>query len=88
MKEVAINLTEHGWEILVDGWPSMRFERGLYAGGSDDGKRDMGNGCQQYQTVHRWDDSRGSFRKSDDATCDAVLKYFYSVIEKPCKARK
>ena len=64
------------------------FVLGLYAGGSDDGKRDMGNGCQQYQTVYRWDDSRGTFKKSDDATRAAVLKYFYSVIENPCSARK
>jgi hypothetical protein len=27
MKEVAINFTKHGWEVLVDGWPSPRFER-------------------------------------------------------------
>jgi hypothetical protein len=64
------------------------FVLGLYAGGSDDGKRDMGNGCQQYQTVHRWDDSRGTFKKCDDATRDSALKYFYSAIEKPCSARK
>jgi len=64
------------------------FILGLYAGGPDHGKRDMGDGCQQYQTVHRWDDAVGTFKKSDDATRDAVLKYFYSAIEKPCNARK
>lgn len=64
------------------------FVLGLYAGDPDEGKRNMGNGCHQYQSVHRWDDAAGTFKKSDDATRDAVLKYFYSVIEKPCSARK
>lgn len=64
------------------------FVLGLYAGGSDDGTRDMGNGCQQYNSVYRWDNAVGTFKKSDDATRNAVLKYFYSVIEKPCSARK
>lgn len=64
------------------------FVLGLYAAGSDEAKREVEDGCYQYQTVHRWDDSRGTFMKSDDATRDAVLKYFYSVIEKPCSAKK
>ena len=64
------------------------FVLGLYAGGSDDGTRDMGNGCQQYNSVYRWDDAVGTFRKSDEVTRDAVLGYFYSAIEKPCNARE
>lgn len=64
------------------------FVLGLYAGGSYDGTRDMGNGCQQYNSVYRWDDAVGTFKKSDQATRDAVLKYFYSVIDKPCNARE
>jgi hypothetical protein len=87
-----------------DTWPALRvdltdirlvfptqqgapFVLGLFAGG-EEGKRDMGNGCYQYQAVYRWDDALGTFKKSDDATRDAVLKYFYSVIDKPCSARK
>ena len=60
------------------------FVLGLYAGGSNDGTRDMGNGCQQYNSVYRWDDAVGTFRKSDEATREAVLRYFYSAIAKPC----
>ena len=48
----------------------------------------MGNGCYQYNTVYRWDDALGTFKKSDAATRDAVLKYFYSALEKPCGAHK
>ena len=48
----------------------------------------MGNGCQQYNSVYRWDDAVGTFKKSDKATRDAVLKYFYSAIEKPCSGRE
>lgn len=64
---------------------SAPFVLGLDAGMSDEGKRNMGDGCLQYQSVHRWDNAAGTFKKSDDATRDAVLKYFYSVIEKPCR---
>lgn len=64
------------------------FVLGLYTGDPDEGKRNMGKGCYQYQSVHRWDDAVGTFRKTDDATRDAVLQYFYSVVEKPCSARK
>jgi hypothetical protein len=64
------------------------FVLGLFAGGSDEGKRHVGNGCYQYRSVHRWDDSLGTFKKSEDGTRDVVLKYFYSVIEKPRSARK
>ena len=64
------------------------FVLGLMAGGDEDGKRDMGNGCHQYRSVHRWDDAHGTFRKADAATRDAVLSYFYSVLEKPCNAEK
>lgn len=63
------------------------FVLGLFAG-DDAGKRDLGNGCYQYNTVYRWDDALGTFKKSDAATRDAVLKYFYSVMEKPCGAHK
>ncbi|QNA88239.1 hypothetical protein G4G28_06500 [Massilia sp. Dwa41.01b] len=68
--------------------PGPPFVLGLYAGRSDEGKRNTGNDCYQYQSVHRWDDALGAFKRSDDATRDAVLKYFYSVIEKPCSARR
>lgn len=64
------------------------FVLGLMAGGPDDGKRSMGNGCHQYRSVHRWDDARGTFKKADAAMRDAVLSYFYSVMEKPCDAQK
>ncbi|UVW28945.1 hypothetical protein [Massilia sp. H6] len=64
------------------------FVLGLYAGGSNDGKRNMGNDCYQYSSVYRWDATIGAFKKSDNSTRDAVLDYFYSVIEKPCNARK
>lgn len=64
------------------------FVLGLDAGDSDDGKRNMGKGCYQYRSVHRWDEAVGTFKKSDPATRDAVLKYFYSVIDKPCNARE
>ncbi len=64
------------------------FVLGLYAGDPDEGKRNMGKNCYQYQSVHRWDDKVGTFRKTDDATRDAVLNYFYSAIEKPCSAKK
>jgi hypothetical protein len=63
------------------------FVLGLFAGGGE-GKRNMGNGCYQYQSVYRWDDALGTFKKSDDATRDTVLKYFYSAIEKPCGPQK
>ena len=63
------------------------FVLGLYAG-RDEGSRDMGHGCQQYLSVYRWDHAAGAFKRSDEATRDAVLKYFYSTIEKPCSARK
>lgn len=64
------------------------FVLGLFAAGSDEAKLEVQDGCYQYQSVHRWDDTRGTFKKSDVATRDAVLKYFYSVIEKPCSARR
>ena len=64
------------------------FVLGLMAGGIHDGKRDMGNGCHQYRSVHRWDDALGTFKRSDDATREAVLSYFYSALEKPCAAKK
>jgi hypothetical protein len=87
-----------------DTWPTLRvdltdirlvfpaqqggpFVLGLFAG-DDAGKRDMGNGCYQYSTVYRWDDALGTFKQSDTATRDAVLKYFYSVMDKPCGAQK
>jgi hypothetical protein len=63
------------------------FVLGLFAGG-EEGKRNMGNGCTRYRSVYRWDDALGTFKKSDDTTRDAVLKYFYSVIEKPCGVLK
>lgn len=64
------------------------FVLGLMAGGDDDGKRDMGNGCHQYRSVHRWDHALGTFKKADAATRDAVLSYFYSLVEKPCNVKK
>jgi len=64
------------------------FVLGLYTGDPDEGKRNMGKNCYQYQSVHRWDDKVGTFRKTDDATRDAVLNYFYSTIDKPCSAKK
>jgi hypothetical protein len=87
-----------------DTWPTLRvdltdirlvfpaqqgapFVLGLFAG-DDAGKRDMGNGCYQYNTVYRWDDALGTFKKSDAATRDAVLTYFYAVMDKPCGAQK
>lgn len=60
------------------------FVLGLNAGATDEGKRKVGKGCQQYRSVHRWDDTVGTFKKVDDATRDAVLQYFYSTISKPC----
>lgn len=33
-------------------------------------------------------DALGTLKKSDDAARDAVLNYFYSVIEKPCSTQK
>lgn len=68
--------------------PGAPFVLGLMAGASDEGKRNMGNGCHEYRSVHRWDETLGTFKKADDATRDAVLKFFYSVIEKPCSAKK
>ena len=65
--------------------PGAPFVLGLMAGASDEGKRDMGNGCHQYRSVHRWDDALGTFKKADNATRDAVLEYFYSAIHKPCR---
>jgi hypothetical protein len=95
-------LEEKGYEHQT--WPRFRvdltdirlvfpkqgapFVLGLFAGDPDDGKRNIGNGCHQYQSVHRWDDTAGTFKRSDDATRYAVLTYFYSMIEKPCSARK
>lgn len=61
---------------------------GLYAGGSNDGTREMGNHCRQYNSVYRWDSAVGTFRKSDEATREVVLAYFYAAIEKPCSARE
>lgn len=67
--------------------PGAPFVLGVFAG-YDDGKRTLSDGCQQYSSVFRWDDAAGTFKKSDDATRDTVLQYFYSVIEKPCSVRK
>lgn len=64
------------------------FVLGLMAGRADEGKRDLGNGCHQYRSVHRWDDALATFKKTEEATRDAVLSYFYSVLEQPCNARK
>ena len=64
------------------------FVLGLYTGDPGEGKRNMGENCYQYQSVHRWDDKVGTFRKTDDATRNAVLDYFYSTIDKPCSAKK
>ncbi len=63
------------------------FVVGLFAGLSDEGKRDMGNGCQQFRSVHRWDEAIGTFRKVDEATRKHVLNYFYSAIEQPCRTQ-
>lgn len=64
------------------------FVLGLYTGDPDEGKRNMGKHCYRYQSVHRWDDKVGTFKKTDDATRDAVLKYFYSTVDKPCSVKK
>ena len=64
------------------------FVLGMMAGGADEGKRSIGNGCHQYRSVHRWDKALGTFKKADAATSDAVLNYFYSVMEKPCHVQK
>lgn len=64
------------------------FVLGLMAGRADEGKHDLGNGCHQYRSVQRWDDALATFKKTEDATRDAVLSYFYSVLEQPCNARK
>jgi len=73
--------------LVFPAQPGAPFVLGLMAGGVDDGKRHMGNGCHQYRSVHRWDDTLGTFKKADVATREAVLKYFYFVIEKPCGAK-
>ena len=61
---------------------------GLFAGGLDEDKHYLGAGCYQYRSVHRWDPALETFKKVVDATRDAVLKYFYSVMEKPCSTQK
>jgi len=61
---------------------------GLFAGADHEGKHNRGAGCHQYRSVHRWDPALGTLKKVDDATRDAVLKYFYSAIEKPCSTKK
>ena len=42
-------------------------------------------GCQQYTRVHQWDADVDAFKKVDDAARDAVLSFYYSKVEKPCK---
>jgi len=74
--------------LLFPAQQGAPFVLGLDTGDPDEGKRNMGKGCYQYQSVHRWDDKVGTFRKADDATRDAVLNYFYSTTDKPCSAKK
>lgn len=65
---------------------------GLYAGGvgHPDGKGAAwfeGKKCTEYITVHRWDAEIGAFRRSDDATRDRVLDFYYTNAERPCPVR-
>lgn len=58
---------------------------GLFAGNEGEGLVPAGPpGCSQYVSVHRWDAGFGAFKRADDATKDAVLRYFYSAVEQPC----
>jgi hypothetical protein len=63
---------------------------GLYASGGvgdTNGKSLVlfeGHYCSEYVTVHRWDAEIGAFRRSDEATRDRVLDFYYQEVEKPC----
>lgn len=68
--------------------PGAPYILGLFSGKLDEGMVAIGGlGCRQYVSVHRWDDKVGAFKRMDDAARDVVLKYFYSVLEKPCLSR-
>lgn len=63
----------------------QRYVLGLFAGNEGEGQVDGDPpGCTQYVSVHRWDPGFGAFKRVDDATRDAVLRYFYSTVEPPC----
>ena len=48
-------------------------------------KEAVSPGCRQYTRVHQWNTQVDAFKKVDDATRGAVLSFYYSKVEKPCK---
>ena len=78
-----VDLTEV--RLVFPKTPGAPYILGLFSGKLDEGMVAIdGFGCRQYVSVHRWDGKVGAFQRVDDATRDVVLKYFYTVLEKPC----
>lgn len=49
------------------------------------GKTWSPSGCGQYSSVHQWDNIADGFKRIDGALREAVLNYYYSHVEKPCR---
>ena len=52
---------------------------------SDFGKAWFPSGCRQHSSVHQWDDKVDGFKRVDGARREAVLNYYYSHVERPCR---
>lgn len=50
-----------------------------------DGHKQVGFGCYDYASVHRWDNTVDAFKRADEAMRDAVLSFYYSHIGKRCE---
>lgn len=89
------------YELDPEVWPSFRvsltaiaflqsqtggapFVLGLVDGYAP-GKTWFPSGCGQYTSVHQWDDKVDGFKRVDGARREAVLNYYYSHVERPCR---
>ncbi|MCV2422990.1 hypothetical protein LNV28_21630 [Paucibacter sp. DJ2R-2] len=79
--------------LIYPGAGGAPYALGLYAGDGEypDGKVAVWferSKCTEHVVVHRWDAEIGAFRRSDEATRDRVLDFYYQVVEKPCPGRR
>lgn len=53
--------------------------------GMEWGTTQIGWGCREFSSVHRWDHSADAFKKVDDSTRDTVLNFYYTHIGQRCE---
>jgi hypothetical protein len=53
-----------------------------------DGEAQVGFGCYEYASVHRWDPTVDAFKKADDATRDGVINFYYASLGQRCERPK